>query len=731
MKQIVQNYRTGELKIEEVPLPALRKGGVLVRTAYSLISAGTERDTRNIAKKSLLGKAQSRPDLVYKVLDTVKKEGIQKTHQIVSDRLNTPVPLGYSLAGEIIETAPDVAGLAVGDRVACAGAGYANHAEIVFVPKHLCARVPNDVSLKHAAFSTLGAIALHSVRQASLSIGDRVGIIGMGLLGLLTLQICTSSGCSVVGIDLKEDPLHSARKMGAELALARNDHDLERKINLFTQGTGLDRVIVAAGTESKDPFLLSSEILRDRGLLVILGGIRMEVVRTISSRFYEKEIEIRFARSYGPGRYDPNYEEKGADYPIGYVRWTEQRNLSCFLELVEKGNVQIDPLVSHVFPIKEAEEAYGLIEQNTEGCCGVLLSYPEMTPETDPVPAPGQRTVVPQTMRNEVGIGMIGAGNFARSNLLPHLGNDKRVRLEALMTSTGISAQRTARRFSFLRCLTSAEELVADPQCNLVLIATRHDSHAHYVQMGLQQNKVVYVEKPLAVSFEQLQKTWEISRTSSGCFLVGYNRRFAPLVQSLKNFFQGNTTPLTILYRVNAGNIQSDHWYQDPEQGGRIVGEGCHFVDVCQFLSGSEPQRVFCCGVQDRGKSIQNQDNVSITVWFGDGSVGVIHYLSEGSPVMPKERIEVFGGNTCAVLDDFRALTFYSHRKKKTERHSRQDKGHAREMGALVEFAQGRTPPLIPEESLFLTSLTTLRAIDSLRSGLPQDVSLSLLESKG
>ena len=727
MKQIIQNYKTGKLSVEEVPTPVLKAGGVLVQTAYSLISAGTERDTLNIAQKSLLGKAQSRPDLVQKVLRTAQKEGVRKTYQIVSDRLNVPVPLGYSLAGNVIEIASDVAGICVGDQVACAGAGYANHAEIVFVPKNLCAVVPQGVSLKHAAFSTLGSISLHAVRQASLSIGERVGIIGLGLLGLLTLQLCKSSGCSVLGIDLEKEPVQSAMEMGADLAISRNDPDLEDKIIHFTKGRGLDRVIVAAGTESKDPFILSGEILRDRGLLVLLGGVRMELVRTISSRFYRKEIEIRLARSYGPGRYDPAYEEKGIDYPFGYVRWTEQRNLAFFLELVAKETVHLDSLTTHVFQVEDAEKAYELIQRGTERSIGVLLAYPGVVFE-EPKKTPEQRLVPHTKKRERILLGMIGAGNFARSNLLPSLTRDKRVHLHSLMTSTGLSAERTARRFGFHQCNDSAEEIVSDPECDLVLIATRHDSHAHYARMGLDQGKITYVEKPLAVTRNQLHEMWNAVHRSSGSLVVGYNRRFAPLVKTLKEFFTNLSAPMTILYRVNAGHIPQDHWYQDTEQGGRIVGEGCHFVDLCQFLTGSEPCRVYCCGVEDREKIIQNQDNVTLSIRFTNGSLGIVHYLSQGDPRMPKERVEVFGGNTCAVLDDFRTLTLYRHGKQKVHRRSRMDKGYNQEMESLIQFALGGRPQPITVESLFFTSLTTFCAVDSLRTGIPQTISFSSLD---
>ena len=728
MKQILQNYRTGELKIEEVPPPALRRGGVLVRTAYSLISAGTERDTLRIARKSLVGKAQSRPDLVQKVVDTVKKEGLARTYRIVTDRLNDPVPLGYSLAGKVIEAAPDVEGLAVGDLVACAGAGHANHAEVVFVPKHLCAVVPAEVNPKQAAFSTLGAIALHAVRQASVSVGDRVGIIGLGLLGLITTQICKASGCGVLGIDLAEGPVRTALELGADEALTRGDPELDRRIARFTRDRGLDRVIIAAGTDSKDPFLFAGEILRDRGLLVILGGVRMEVVRTISSRFYEREIEIRLARSYGPGRYDPVYEVKGVDYPIGYVRWTEQRNLACFLDLVAGGRVRVDSLITHVVPIGQAQRAYELIQDGTSGAIGVLLSY-DHTPDHPELPARDTLPTVRMAREERIGVGMIGAGNFARSNLLPHLEKNRSVRLVSLMTAGGTRAQQTARRFGFDRCTSSAGEITADPACSLIVVATRHDSHADYVRMALEQGKIVYVEKPLAISMEQLRNVWTALRASPPArLMVGYNRRFAPLVQTLKGFFRGTASPLTVLVRVNAGYIPPDHWYQDPDQGGRIVGEGCHFVDLCQYLCDAEPTEVHCSGAQDRQKSLQNQDSVTLTIRFSNGASGVVHYLSEGDPGLPKERVEVFGGGACAVLDDFRELALYRNRKKKAVRSKRLDKGHGTEMEELIRFARegGNSP--IPERDLFLTTLATLRAVDSLRTGLPQTVSLADLE---
>ena len=450
MKQIIQNYKTGKLKIEEVPAPILKKGGAIVRPCYSLISAGTERSTLEMSKKNILGKAKARPDLVKQVIATAKKVGIKKTFDLVMNRLNAPVPLGYSLSGIVEEVSSDVIDINVGDFVACAGGGYANHAEKVFVPKNLIAKIPQGVSEKEASFTTVGSIALHGVRQAKVNVGDRVGVIGLGLVGQITSAILKAQGCKVLGIDLSEYAVNFSTEMGIDIALLRDNPGLINVIGNFTSEIGLDAVIITAGTSSNDPFELSAEILRDKGTLVVVGGIRMEVIKSVSSPFYMKEIDIKFLRSYGPGRYDSNYEEKGVDYPIGYVRWTEKRNMECFLELLATQKLNLKPLITHTFPFENALEAYELIEGKTkETYLGVLLEY------TKDIKKEPERIIVSQKIEarsDKIGIGIIGAGNFAQANILPHLEQNSDVILKGICTSKGMTAKNIAVKFGFSYC---------------------------------------------------------------------------------------------------------------------------------------------------------------------------------------------------------------------------------------------------------------------------------------
>ncbi|MCK4783440.1 MAG: zinc-binding dehydrogenase, partial [Desulfobacteraceae bacterium] len=479
MKQVIQNYKTGELEIEEVPVPLLQEGGAIVRTCFSLISAGTERSTLDISKKSIVGKARARPDLVKKVIATSKKIGVKNTIELVLNRLNAPVPLGYSLAGIVEKVSDGVVGITVGDRVACAGAGYANHAERAFVPQNLMAIIPEVVSEKDAAFTTVGSIALHGVRQANVGVGDLVGVIGLGLVGQLTVALLKAQGSRVIGIDLDEYAVNLSKTMGVDEALLRNAPFLGEAIQKFSGQVGLDAVLITAGTDSNDPFELASEILRDKGTLVVVGGIRMEIVKSVSSLFYLKEIDIKFSRSYGPGRYDPNYEEKGIDYPIGFVRWTEKRNMECFLDMLASGRLNLNPLITHTFPFENAIEAYGLITGKTrEPYLGVLLQYgTDRKPESPRIMINHKTKPIP----GHIGIGMIGAGSFAQSNILPHLKSNSNVVLRGLCTSKGMTAKSVAGKFGFSYCSSNSDEIINDKDNHVIFIATRHDSHGKYV----------------------------------------------------------------------------------------------------------------------------------------------------------------------------------------------------------------------------------------------------------
>ena len=717
MLQIVQNYKSGELKLQDVPIPILKPGGVIVHSRYSLVSAGTERSTIEISKKSLLGKAKERPDLVKQVIAKAKTIGIRNTIDLVFSRLNTPVPLGYSLSGVVEAVAENVPGVSVGDLVACAGAGYANHAEKVFIPKNLVAKVPASVTAKEAAFTTVGSIAMHGVRQANVGLGDRVGVIGLGLVGQLTVGLLKALGCKVLGLDPKEYAVELAKKMGVDVALTGTDSSTLDVTRDFTDQIGLDAVIVTAGTSSNEPFLLSSEILRDRGTLVIVGGIRMEVVKSVSSDFYRKEIEIKFSRSYGPGRYDTDYEEKGMSYPVGYVRWTENRNMQCFLELVASKRLNLAPLITDVFPFENAIEAYEMILGKTsKPYLGVLFEYGEVSKEA------ARRIEVtskPEPVSGKIGVGFIGAGKFAQSNIIPHLKNNPDVVLRSICTSQGLTARNVAERFGFNYCSGDPDEIMNDDGINAVFIATRHDTHAKYVIQALKKGKNVYVEKPLCVKDDELRAIVNAYSAAgedrAPCLMVGYNRRFSPLSLKLREFIDDVHSPVTVIYRVNAGHIPGDNWYQDPDQGRRFVSEGCHFVDYGMFLSGSRPSKVSAFGIPCERKPAHLNDNLVVTLQMENGSVVTVIYNSSGAVSMPKERVEVFARNSSAILDDFRSLQLFSGNKRKSVGSGKQDKGHKNEVNSYISMLKAGCEPLISFDDLCAVSQTTFAAIESLK----------------
>lgn len=722
MLQVVQNYRSGQLKLQDVPIPMLQSGGAIVRTCYSLVSVGTERATLEMSRKNILGKARQRPDLARQVLATVQKTGVRNTIDLVMSRLNAPVPLGYSLCGVVESVAHDVTGVEVGDLVACAGAGYANHAERVFVPKNLMVPVPENVAAEEAAFTTLGSIALHGVRQANVHLGDKVGVIGLGLVGQLTAGLLKAQGCRVLAVDLNAFVVDLSKQMGVDVGLLRDEPDLIETVRDFTDGIGLDAVIITAGTSSNDAFELAAEIMRDKGTLVVVGGIKMEILKSVSSDFYRKEIDVKFSRSYGPGRYDPHYEEKGIDYPVGYVRWTENRNMRCFLELLASGRLCLRSLITDIIPFEEAIAVYEtILQKNGKPHVGILLKYGDV-PRSDsgrvlvrnaPKPAPGA-----------VGIGMIGAGKFAQANILPYLRKHADVVLKGVCTSRGLTARNVAERFGFDYCAHDPNEVLNDADVAAVFIATRHDSHAQYVIEALKKGKHVYVEKPLCIARDELAGIVDAYRSAlrdrAVSLMVGYNRRFSPLGIRLKEFFLPAGMPVTVTYRVNAGYMAGDNWYQDPAQGGRFVGEGGHFIDFVMFLTDATPVRVNTFAPPNSDRSAHN-DNLTVTLQMSDGSVATIVYNSSGAPSMPKERIEVLGAHSSAVLEDFKSLHFFKANKKWKIKHQ-QDKGYGQEVSSCIDAISRGGDPLIPFEDLIAVSLTTFAAMESLQSKTPVSI---------
>ncbi len=713
MKQVLQNNKSGELEVEEVPHPVLMPGGVLVRNEYSLISKGTERSKVDFARKNLLAKAKSRPDLVRQVLKNVKKDGWVTTLRKVTNRLESSAPLGYSSAGEVIAVGELAEGMRVGDKVACAGAGYANHAEIISVPMNLCARIPENVPSQQACFTTLGAVALQGIRQAEVNLGESIAVIGLGLLGQLTVQMLKASGCKVFGIDIDKDMAVLAEDSGADLGFTVGKEDVARKVMNLTYQRGLDAVIITAGTSSSQPIELAGEICKDKGKVVVVGAVGMDVPR---KNFYEKELDIRFSRSYGPGRYDHLYEEMGIDYPFGYVRWTEKRNMEEFLSLLELGKVNTERLITHRFRIEEADKAYDLIMKDDDRSLAVLLEYqhfPEAKPRIYLEEVSSRGSKDPPT----INVGFIGAGNFAKNNLLPHLKKMEDVKLKGVVTSTGISAKDAAKKFGFEYCSSEVDQILEDEKTDCVFIATRHDLHSELVCKALKAGKAVFVEKPLATSKTELKEIERTLEQTRGRILVGFNRRFSPAAQLLKKHFQDRTTPLVMTYRVNAGFIPSNHWVHDPQAGGgRTIGEVCHFVDLLSFFAGSEVTTVSAVAVDDFRKTPLTNDNLVVSLKFADGSAGSIIYTSLGDTAYSKERVEIFGKNSVGVIDNFQKTILINNGKERRHKHSGADKGHKEEVRAFIEAIRQNKPMPISPNEMINTTLTTFKIIESLQT---------------
>jgi predicted dehydrogenase len=706
MKQLLQNMKTGKSRVEDVPVPSPREGQVLVKVEASLVSAGTERMVVEFAEKNLVGKARSRPDLVKQVVDKARREGLVNTAQAAFNRLDQPMALGYSSAGTIVALGSGMKSFKVGQRVACAGGGYAVHAEYNVVPRNLLTLLPENVDFESAAFTTLGAIALHGFRLAEPQIGENVAIIGMGLLGLLAAQIATAAGCNVLGIDV--DPARIALASSLGLKAVRREEAVDSAV-AFTANRDFDVILICADTPSNDPVELAGLIARDRARVVATGAVGLSFPRKV---YYEKEISFINSRSYGPGRYDLNYEEQGNDYPLGYVRWTEGRNFEAVVDLMAKGQLQVKPLITHRFDIEHATQAYEVITgKKKEKFLGVLLTYPAGKRQEE------RRLIFPLASfkpTSTVKLGVLGAGLFANSVLLPAIKKAGDIQLVGIASSGGLHAQHAGKKFGFQYATSNDDEIINDPNINTVAILTRHDTHADLVIKALQAGKNVFVEKPLAINSSQLSAISEQLLKTDTCILTtGFNRRFSPLAQSLSSFFSHRTEPMHVHYRVNAGAIPLDHWTQDPEiGGGRIIGEACHFIDFITFLVGAAPISVTAHALPDGGK--YREDNVSMTFIFPDGSMGIVDYLANGDKSFPKERVEVFCGGQIAMLDDFVSLQTVKDGKKK-ETKSAQNKGWVDEWKTFVQSMREGGEPPIPYEQLIGVTNSTFAAVESLR----------------
>lgn len=690
------------MELLEVPMPTVRPGYLLVRNHFSLVSAGTEGSKVKTARGSLLQKARKKPDQVKQVLDSLKTEGVGATYQKVMNKLDFPAPLGYSCAGEVVEVGADVTGFKVGDHVACGGTS-ALHGEVVAVPKNLCVPVPKNVAMDNAAFTTVGAIAMQGIRQADVRLGEVVAVIGLGLIGQLTVQMLNAAGVKVVGIDIDPAMVKLAGQSGAMLAMERGHAGLEQSVLKVSDGYGVDAVIITAGTSSLDPVELAGVLCRKKGRVIIVGAVPTGFSRP---NYYKKELELRMSASYGPGRYDDVYEDKGLDYPIGYVRWTENRNMRAFVDLLAAGRLNIDLLRTHTFSFENALQAYELIVNKSEPFLGIVLAY-------DLNGKPQKTVTFPQHIskaEKKVRVGFIGAGSFAQKALLPNVAG--KAQMVAVATSTGNNATNIAQKYGFNEAVTDAEAVLEHPEINTVFIATRHNTHAEYVRKALQAGKHVFVEKPLALHEEALDEIKRLHEKQPRHLMVGFNRRFAPLIQTLRAYFN-DPSPKAMVYRVNVGHIPGDHWTQDPEVGGgRIIGEACHFVDLCIYLADSRPVSVHALALPSLAPTV---DTVTINLAFENGSVASIAYLANGNKSLDKEYLEIHSNGVSAVLRDFKQLDIYAKNKKSFK--NTQDKGHEREVAAFLQaIEQGGACP-VPFDAIYYSSLIPFKILQSIREG--------------
>ena len=722
MKQIAQNYKSGELAVLDVPAPVCRPGGVLVRSLFSLISTGTEMMKVSEAKMSMVGKARARPDQVRKVLDSVTQQGAVATYKKVMNRLDSYTPLGYSLCGIVVEVGRGAEEFRAGQLVAAAGNEYALHAEYNWVPVNLCAAVPKGVSPEHAAFSTVGAIAMHGVRRAEAQLGDTACVIGLGLVGQLVVRLLIASGVQVVGLDVVEERCRQAEQAGAHLCAPPTDDGLaavEQALAELTAGRGADHLMLAAGGSSNGPVEAAARLARDRARVVDIGKTRLDLPW---NAYYDKELDVRFSRSYGPGRYDDRYELEGIDYPAGYVRWTERRNLECFLDLIARKEIDVESLVSGVHPVEEATAVYADLASGSNAV-GVLLKYPAPASDAEPRPVSqlisGGRAAAPRgTSKGQLTVGFIGAGNYASSMLLPHLAKLEAVRLAHVATTRSLSAVNAQRRFGFETASTTADAVLEDESLDAIFIVTRHATHASLVCRALETGKAVYVEKPLALTGDELQRIIDaVAATGNDRLMVGFNRRFAPLLTQMKSQFGQPAGGSATRYLINAGPLEADSWYRNEElEGSRFTGEGGHFIDTLSWWADSLPEQVYAAPGPEAG-------DLQATVRFRNGSTGTISYLTGGNPRYQKETLDAAGGGRSARLDNFtRAGVWAGRRRNATRARGGQDKGQRMELTSFLEACRTGTEMPIGFESLVATTSATIAVTRSLSSGHPEQV---------
>lgn len=703
MRQLQQNFDSGELELVEVPEPRISSNGVLVDTRYSLVSAGTEQMLIDLAKKSLLGKAKERPDLVKQVIEKARKDGLKSTYRSVRSRLDKPLPLGYSCSGRVIDVGEDVTDFTVGDFVACGGAEYATHAEINHVPANLCVQVPESVELRDASFTTVGAIALQGIRRLDPTPGEKIAVIGLGLVGRLTTKLLSAYGHPVLGIDIDPAKVEEATEISTGAVIGEDN--VEQVAEAFSGGPGVDGVVIAAATDSDQPVEMAGDIARERGRVSVVGDVGMDVPR---EQYYDKELDFRLSRSYGPGRYDRSYEEKGQEYPIGYVRWTENRNMAEFIRLLDAGEIDLDDLVSHNFSFDDALEAYDLILEGGD-YTGIVLEYDSKEDRSQRIEI---ESASKRPVNGQLSVGMIGAGNFSTSTLLPMISKIKDLEIRAVASATGVSGKTVGEKYGAKYVTTNYEEIIEDESIDLVVVATRHNLHAEIAEKALEAGKDVHVEKPLALDREELQAVVDAEQGSDCRLMVGYNRRFSEPAQEIKEQLSGSNSPLMAQYRINAGTVPSDHWTIDPEEGGgRIIGEVCHFVDLLQFFTESDPKRVYAAGPAIPEDSPTRQ-NVQVVIEFEDGSTGTVTYTTLGDDSEGKESIEIFQGGETFRIDDFKTGRLGMS----------QSKGFETEFRKLVGSIQDGNSAPISINEIIGSSLSTFAIRNSMTASTPIEI---------
>lgn len=702
MKQILQNLKTGITELADVPVPAVKPGHLLIRSKMSVISAGTEKMLVDFGKANLLDKARQQPDKVRQVLDKVKTDGIIPTIESVRAKLDQPLPLGYSNVGVVEALGQGVTGFSVGDRVISNG----HHAEYVCVSQNLCQKVPDDVEDEEAAFTVIGAIALQGIRLAQPTMGEQFVVTGLGLIGLMAVQLLVAHGCRVLGIDLDKQRCMRAKEFGAEVVDLSTGIDPVSAAEKFSKGRGVDGVIITASTKSSEPVRQAAHMSRKRGRIVLVGVTGLELSR---ADFYEKELSFQVSCSYGPGRYDPNYEDKGNDYPYAFVRWTEQRNFEAILELLSTHKINMASLITDRFPLDQAVEAYNLLNGGKE-TLGILLKYPERdenTEKDDQIVMMPSKSKVENKSTPQVAIGMIGSGNYTNQILVPAV-KKTGARLVSIASSGGVSGVHVGRRFGFEETTTNTDSIIDNNKINCVFITTRHNSHAHFTISALEAGKHTFVEKPLCIRRSELERVAEIVKNSVSMLMVGFNRRFAPHIIKMKELLQRSMAAKTMIITVNAGAIPPEHWIQDKEVGGgRIIGEVCHFIDLLRFLAGVQITGIQATSVGQNAREKISDDKVSITVSFEDGSIGTVHYFANGHRSYPKEKVEVFTDGKILSLDNYKTLKGYGWSDFKKMKLWSQDKGHVQCVRSFVDaIARGLPSPISPDELLEVTART-------------------------